>query len=166
MGAIGEMNYAGMVWPLPTHQIDPFVKGKRIIFVPEVNYTGQFASSFAAPFTSRATGASIQNLFPAPNPPKNFSAKNPANIFPYNNLTNFFNAFGTIGSSPAFYNKNRLPYAENYELSLQRQITGVDLLTVSYVGTQGHRLLGSFDINHGNPQTCNDLQAISVAASD
>jgi hypothetical protein len=121
---------------------------------PFGNYTGQFASSFAAPFTSRATGASIQNLFPAPNPPKNFSAKNPANIFPYNNLTNFFNAFGTIGSSPAFYNKNRLPYAENYELSLQRQITGVDLVTVSYVGTQGHKLLSSLSANPGNPALC------------
>ena len=32
-----------MVWPLPTHQIDPFLKNKRQVFVPEVNYTGQFA---------------------------------------------------------------------------------------------------------------------------
>ncbi len=34
------------------------------------------------------------------------------------------------------------------------------------MGTQGHRLLGSYDINPGNPQTCNDLQAISVASGD
>jgi 2-oxoglutarate ferredoxin oxidoreductase subunit alpha len=32
-----------MLWPLPTHQIDPFLKNKRIVIVPEVNYTGQFA---------------------------------------------------------------------------------------------------------------------------
>ncbi len=32
-----------LLWPLPTHQIDPFLKGKRVVFVPEVNYTGQFA---------------------------------------------------------------------------------------------------------------------------
>ena len=32
-----------MLWPLPTHQIDPFLKGKKIVIVPEVNYTGQFA---------------------------------------------------------------------------------------------------------------------------
>jgi len=31
------------VWPLPTHQIDPFLKGKKVVYVPEVNYTGQFA---------------------------------------------------------------------------------------------------------------------------
>lgn len=32
-----------MVWPLPTHQLDEFVRSKRAILVPEVNYTGQFA---------------------------------------------------------------------------------------------------------------------------
>jgi 2-oxoglutarate ferredoxin oxidoreductase subunit alpha len=32
-----------MLWPLPTHQIDPFLQGKRVLFVPEVNYLGQFA---------------------------------------------------------------------------------------------------------------------------
>jgi pyruvate/2-oxoacid:ferredoxin oxidoreductase alpha subunit len=32
-----------MIWPLPTHQIDPFLKNKRVVIVPEVNYTGQFA---------------------------------------------------------------------------------------------------------------------------
>jgi 2-oxoglutarate ferredoxin oxidoreductase subunit alpha len=32
-----------LVWPLATHQIDPFLKGKRRVIVPEVNYTGQFA---------------------------------------------------------------------------------------------------------------------------
>ncbi len=32
-----------MLWPLPTHQIDPFLKNKRVVIVPEVNFTGQFA---------------------------------------------------------------------------------------------------------------------------
>jgi 2-oxoglutarate ferredoxin oxidoreductase subunit alpha len=32
-----------LVWPLPTHQIDPFLENKRVVIVPEVNYTGQFA---------------------------------------------------------------------------------------------------------------------------
>ncbi|HXM99560.1 MAG TPA: carboxypeptidase regulatory-like domain-containing protein [Candidatus Dormibacteraeota bacterium] len=126
---------------------------------PFGNYTNQISSTFAAPFTTRATGASIPNLFPAPIPPKNFSAKNPANFPPYDTLANFLNAFGTIGSSPGFYYKNRLPYSENYELSIQRQFTGSDLLTVSYVGTQGHRLLSSLESNPGNPALCLQLQA-------
>jgi len=37
-----------MVWPLPTHQIDPFLRNKRKIIVPEVNYTGQFAQLLRA----------------------------------------------------------------------------------------------------------------------
>jgi 2-oxoglutarate/2-oxoacid ferredoxin oxidoreductase subunit alpha len=32
-----------LLWPLPTHQIDPFLRNKRKVIVPEVNYTGQFA---------------------------------------------------------------------------------------------------------------------------
>jgi 2-oxoglutarate/2-oxoacid ferredoxin oxidoreductase subunit alpha len=32
-----------LLWPLPTHQLDPFLAGKRTVIVPEVNYTGQFA---------------------------------------------------------------------------------------------------------------------------
>jgi 2-oxoglutarate ferredoxin oxidoreductase subunit alpha len=33
-----------MIWPVPTHQIDPFLKNKRTVIVPEVNYTGQYAN--------------------------------------------------------------------------------------------------------------------------
>ena len=122
---------------------------------PFGNYTGQFGSTFAAPFTNRAAGTSIQNLFPVALPPRHPSPNNPADkLPPYDTLAHFFTAFGTIGSSPAFYNGNRLPYAENYEFSLQRQITGSDLLTVSYVGTQGHRLLSSRSANPGLPALC------------
>jgi pyruvate/2-oxoacid:ferredoxin oxidoreductase alpha subunit len=32
-----------MLWPLPTDQIDAFLKNKRQVIVPEVNYAGQFA---------------------------------------------------------------------------------------------------------------------------
>jgi hypothetical protein len=78
-------------------------------------------------------------------------------------------AFGTISSSPAFNNKNKLPYAENYELSIQRQITTSDLLTVSYVGTQGHRLIASLSANPGNPALCLQLRnqnAIAVGTTN
>jgi Carboxypeptidase regulatory-like domain len=127
---------------------------------PFGNYSGQNESTFAAPFTNRASGTSLTNLFPVATPPKNFSPTNIPNYPPYDTLTNFFNAFGTIGSSPAFYYKNKLPYAENYELSIQRQITSSDLLTVSYVGTQAHRLLSSLSANPGNPSLC--LSLVSV----
>ncbi len=124
---------------------------------PFGNYTGQYASTFAAPFTNRAAGTSITNFFPAPQPPLNFSAQHPATGYPYDNLTDFFGAFGTIGSSPAFYNKNRLPYAEEYELSIEHQVSKADLVTISYVGTEGHRLLSSLSANPGSPALCQAL---------
>jgi len=130
---------------------------------PFGNFTTQTNPAFAAPFTNRASGTSITNLFPAPQPPKNFSAKNPANFPPYDTLSNWLTAFGGIGSSPGFYYKNRLPYSENYELSIQRQVTSSDLVTVSYVGTQGHRLLSSLSSNPGNPALC--LQLIAQGAT-
>ena len=126
---------------------------------PFGNYTGQNEPTFAAPFTNRASGSSITNFFPVTPPPLHFSAKHPASGPPYDNLTEFFNAFGTISSSPAFYNKNRLPYAEEYELSVEHQITSSDLLTLSYVGTQAHRLLSSESANPGSPSLCLQLAA-------
>src|SRR5271163_4442356 len=129
---------------------------------PFGNYTGQFGSTFAAPFITRSTGVINSQLFPAPQPPPHPTASHPASGPPYDTLTEFFNAFGTIGSSPAFYNKNRLPYAEEYELSIEHQVTRNDLVTVSYVGTQGHRLLASESANPGSPNLC--LQLIAEGA--
>jgi hypothetical protein len=121
---------------------------------PFGNYTGQSEPTFAAPFLVRATGVNNGQLFPVAPPPKQFSASHPASGPPYDTLAQFFSAFGGIGSSPAFFNGNRLPYAEHYELSFQRQVSNDDLITLSYVGTQGHRLLASKSANPGNPALC------------
>ncbi|MFN8526264.1 MAG: 2-oxoacid:acceptor oxidoreductase subunit alpha [Chloroflexota bacterium] len=32
-----------MLWPLPDGQLKPFIESKRLVLVPETNYTGQFA---------------------------------------------------------------------------------------------------------------------------
>jgi hypothetical protein len=135
---------------------------------PFGDFTGQFGQdghgpNYAAPFTTRSNGATIPNFFPVQIPPQNFSARNPASGPPYDTVANFLTAFGTIGSSPAFNNKNKLPYAENYELSLQRQITASDLLTLSYVGTQGHHLILAVSANPGSPALC--LQLIAQGAT-
>ena len=124
---------------------------------PFGNYTGQSQPTFAAPFTSRPDGKSITNFFPVTPPPLHFSAKHPASGPPYDTLPEFYSAFGTVGSSPAFYNGNRLPYAEEYELSVEHQFSRSDLLTLSYVGTQAHRLLASESANPGNPALCLSL---------
>src|SRR5947209_363322 len=55
----------------------------------------------------------------------------------------------------------RTQYSAQYNLTIQRQLTNDMKLEIGYVGSQGHRLLATHDINYGNPQTCLDLQAIS-----
>jgi 2-oxoglutarate ferredoxin oxidoreductase subunit alpha len=37
-----------MVWPLPDDQIKPFIESKRVVLVPEMNYSGQFAQLLRA----------------------------------------------------------------------------------------------------------------------
>ena len=54
----------------------------------------------------------------------------------------------------------RTQYAEQFNLTLERQLTGSMLLRVAYVGTQAHRLLASRDLNYGNSQTCIDINNI------
>jgi len=51
----------------------------------------------------------------------------------------------------------RSQYSAQYNLTIQRQLTNDLKLEIGYVGSQGHRLLATHDINYGNPQTCLDI---------
>ncbi len=53
----------------------------------------------------------------------------------------------------------RMQYSEQYNFGIQRQIGSNMMLQIGYVGSQGHRLLATHDINFGNAQTCLDLNA-------
>ncbi|MBS1850654.1 MAG: TonB-dependent receptor [Acidobacteria bacterium] len=55
----------------------------------------------------------------------------------------------------------RTQYSAQYNLNIQRELTRDLVLQVGYVGSQGHRLLASHDVNYGNAQTCLDLHDIS-----
>ena len=60
----------------------------------------------------------------------------------------------------------RAHYTSQYNLGIQREI-GKDLVfSIGYVGSQGHRLLATKDLNFGNAQTCLDLQNISNLTGD
>src|SRR5438552_11539572 len=54
----------------------------------------------------------------------------------------------------------RSQYSAQYNLTIQRQLTNDLKLELGYVGSQGHRLLATHDINYGNPQTCLDINDI------
>jgi hypothetical protein len=102
---------------------------------------------FATPYIDRQTGFVEGQRFPVNFPPPNVSASNPDNAVNWAQFT-------PISSSPGFWYKNRVPYAEHYSLSLQRQFGSASVLSVSYVGTQGHALLSDLESNPGNPALC------------
>jgi len=54
----------------------------------------------------------------------------------------------------------RTQYSAQYNLNIQRELTKDMKLQVGYVGSQGHRLLATHDLNYSNPQTCLDLDQI------
>ena len=60
----------------------------------------------------------------------------------------------------------RSQYSDQYNLTIERQLRQDLKLELSYVGSQGHRLLATHDLNYGNPQTCLDLQNISDLTGD
>ena len=114
---------------------------------------------FATPYIDRQTGFVEGQRFPVVFPPSNASASNPDNSVNWAQFT-------PISSSPGFWYKNRVPYAEDYSFSVQRQIGNNTVLSVSYVGTQGHALLSDLEANPGNPGLClSASQPSQVAAS-
>jgi hypothetical protein len=105
---------------------------------------------FANPWIVRPTGSNYGNRFPVPWPPYNSGPNNPDNALNWA-------LYLPISSSPTFFIRNRVPYAEHYNFSFERQLGTATLLSLSYVGTQGHRLMSTVEANPGNPALCLSL---------
>ena len=58
----------------------------------------------------------------------------------------------------------RTQYTAQYNLNLQQELARNVVFQLGYVGSQGHRLLASHDIDPANPQTCLDI--ITLAADN
>jgi hypothetical protein len=95
----------------------------------------------ATPFINRSNGTSNGQRFPYVPIAKGDPTAN-------------FSPFLPISSDPGFATNNVTPYAEHYSFSLQRQIGQKDLLTISYVGTQGHHLLVNVQPHPGVQSLC------------
>jgi len=67
-----------------------------------------------------------------------------------------------ISFSPGYDIHNRMPYAEHYNLSIQRELSKSTVLTLAYVGTQGHKLIAQYDANPGDAALCLQLRAIGA----
>ena len=55
----------------------------------------------------------------------------------------------------------RTQYSDQYNFTIQRQLANNLVLSVGYVGSQGHRLLATTDLNRATPQTCLDIMSIA-----
>ena len=106
------------------------------------NYLSPAPPLMATPFITAATGVNNGQRFPFPFPPHNVSKSNP------DTSVNWAN-FAPLAADPFFYYRNQVPYISNYMLSVQREIASRALLTVSYVGNQGHRILA---VEFGEPR--------------
>ncbi len=123
------------------------------------NYLSPGPPLLATPFVTAATGVNNGQRFPFPFPSHSVSRTNPDTSVNWANFT-------PIAADPFFYYRNRAPYTSNYMFSLQRQITGHTLLTVSYVGNQGHRILTLVSANPGDPGLCLSLPGCGPFGED
>jgi hypothetical protein len=120
-------------------------------------YVSPVPPEFASPYIDRATGNNQGQRFPFTFPPTNVSAAHPDTTFNWTEVE-------PISGSALFFHTNRMPYAEDYEASLQRQFGANTVLSISFVGTQGHDLLASLESNPGNPALCLALSQPSALA--
>lgn len=108
---------------------------------------------FAEPGVS-TNGTLTPSPVPIAVPPFGASASNP------NKNVNWAGV-EPVSADPAYANNNRVPYSEQWNLSIERQFKASTLLSVSYVGNEGHRLLAITPFNSANPQACLTLNVQS-----
>jgi Carboxypeptidase regulatory-like domain len=123
------------------------------------NYLSPAPPLMATPFITAATGVNNGQRFPFPFPPHNVSRTNP------DTSVNWAN-FAPLSADPFFSYRNQVPYISNYMLSVQREIALRALLTVSYVGNQGHRVLAISSVNLGDPALCLSLPGCGPFGED
>src|SRR5438094_8850694 len=79
------------------------------------------------------------------------------------NKTLDYSIYLPISFSPGYDIHNRPPYAEHYNLSIQRELSKSTVLTLAYVGTQGHKLISQYDANPGDFALCLQLNQLGAA---
>lgn len=109
---------------------------------------------FDEPFRNRLDGTSQGQRFP-------FTIPTPGDP---NNKNIDFSKYEPMSYFPGYDIHNKLPYAEHFNFSIERQLSKSTVLTLAYVGTEGHRLITQMDANPGNAGLC--MQLTSQGAFD
>ena len=102
---------------------------------------------FNEPFVTAATGVSVGQRFPLQTVAYGASQAHPNTSVDWAN-------FEPLNGIPAFAMDNVTPYAENYSVSVERQVGAHTVVSAGYVGTQAHHLLVIQEVNPGDPAAC------------
>ncbi len=123
------------------------------------NYLSPSPPLMATPFLTAATGVDNGQRFPFAFPSHNVSAAHPDASVHWAN-------FVPLAADPFFDLHARVPYVGDYMFSIQRQIGQRALLTVNYVGNEGHRIPAVVSVNLGNPALCLSLPGCGPFGED
>lgn len=86
---------------------------------------------------------------------------NPGQRFPFvqypPGTTGIWNQYLPLNSTQAVWTQMVTPYSEQWNLSIQREIPRFAILTVAYLGNEGHHLFGDQELNPGSPAECLSL---------
>jgi hypothetical protein len=115
-----------------------------------ITYSSPAPPLFATPFITASTGQFQGQPFPVA-----LVTQKASRSHPDPNVN--WSQYEPIGGIPGYAATNRIPYVEEYMLSLERQLGANTVLSVSYVGAQSHRLLVMEEANAGDPALCLSL---------
>jgi hypothetical protein len=75
------------------------------------------------------------------------------------NKTLSFAVYEPMSYFPGYDIHNKLAYAEHFNFSIERELSRSTVLTLAYVGTEGHRLIAQTEANPGDAALCMKLTA-------
>jgi hypothetical protein len=120
-------------------------------------YSSPAPPLFATPFVTASNGQNFGQPFPYQFAPLNSSRNHPDADFDWA-------SFEPISGIPGYSMHNRIPYTEEWMLSVERQAGAKTVLSASYVGTSSHRQLVLMPENYGDPALCLSLSQTSQVA--
>ncbi len=121
------------------------------------NYLSPAPPLMATPFITAADGTDNGQRFPLTPPPLNATPARPVTDFAWPNYL-------PVNADPFFASDNRVPFSENYMVSIQHELARNAVATASYVGSRGHHLLVIRQANPGDPALCLSVSEPSQVA--
>ncbi len=113
-------------------------------------YTSPAPPLFSTPFVTASNGQNLGQYFPVHLATLNTTASHPDSTIDWSQ-------FEPISGIPNYASNNKIPYTEQYMLSIERALGNHTVLSASYVGSQSHHLLVLEEANPGNPALCLQL---------